>query len=60
MSGGTNDTEASSPSSIGFPVNTTLMVLVYTSRGMLLSLHTEREQTTQDSAVVKPNNILLP
>lgn len=42
-SGGTHGTEASSPSSMGFPANTTLMVLVYTSLGMLLSLHTERE-----------------
>lgn len=42
--GGTNGTEASSPSTIGFPANTTLIVLVYTSLGMPLSLHTERKQ----------------
>lgn len=49
MSWGTYGTEASSPSSIGFPANTTLMVLVYTSLGMLLSLHTEREQIAPQS-----------
>lgn len=42
--GGTNGSESSSPSSIGSPTNTTLMVLVYTSRRIFLSLQTEREQ----------------
>lgn len=40
LSGGTYDTEDSSHSLTGSPVKTTLMVLVYTSRGMLLSVHT--------------------
>lgn len=39
--GGTYEAEDSSHSSIGCPVKTTLMVLVYTSLGMFLSLHTE-------------------
>lgn len=50
-SGGTYGIEASSHSSIGFPVKTTLMVLVYTSLGMLLSLHTEREQQSKNDHI---------
>lgn len=43
-SGGTWGMEASSQSSMGSPVNTTLTVLVYTRRGMPLSLHTDRQK----------------
>lgn len=40
LSGGTYDAEDSSHSLMGSPVKTTLMVLVYTSLGMFLSVHT--------------------
>lgn len=45
--GGTCGTESSSQSTMGFPVKTTLTVLVYTSLGTLQSLHTERSTLAQ-------------